>query len=281
MTDTVLDAPKLAYRARLCAWVESEPVQRAVMALIVLNAITLGLETSDSVMAAIGGFLTVLDIAILAIFTAELALRIAAHGLRFFRGGWNWFDLIVVAIALVPASGPLSVLRALRVLRVLRLISIVPSMRSIVEALLRSLPGMSAIMALLLLVFYVFAVMGTKLFGDTQPERREESPLRQPVEGGELLGKHDRVAPRQHHHAHPELQFASSARGECHGDQRIGGLAAESFTQPEAVEPKCFEGIDHLAEASVVEFAADAEAVSDADFHRRMFARVPTAREAG
>ena len=171
MTDTVLDAPKLAYRARLCAWVESEPVQRAVMALIVLNAITLGLETSDSVMAAIGGFLTVLDIAILAIFTAELALRIAAHGLRFFRGGWNWFDLIVVAIALVPASGPLSVLRALRVLRVLRLISIVPSMRSIVEALLRSLPGMSAIMALLLLVFYVFAVMGTKLFGDTQPEQ--------------------------------------------------------------------------------------------------------------
>lgn len=173
MTDAVHSArvPEPTFRARLRQWVESEPVQRAIMALIVLNAITLGLETSDSVMDAIGGFLTVLDVAILAVFTVELALRIVAHGPRFFRGGWNWFDLIVVAIALVPASGPLSVLRALRVLRVLRLISIVPSMRSIVEALLRSLPGMSAIVALLLLVFYVFAVMGTKLFGETQPEQ--------------------------------------------------------------------------------------------------------------
>ena len=31
------------------------------MALIVLNAITLGLETSDSVMARFGAFLTVFD----------------------------------------------------------------------------------------------------------------------------------------------------------------------------------------------------------------------------
>jgi voltage-gated sodium channel len=173
MTDTALatPVPEPTFRARLRRWVESAPVQRAVMALIVLNAITLGLETSDTVTDAIGGVLSVLDTAILAVFTVEIALRIFAHGLRYFRGGWNWFDLIVVAIALVPASGPLSVLRALRVLRVLRLISIVPSMRSIVEALLRSLPGMSAIMALLMLVFYVFAVMGTKLFGDTQPEQ--------------------------------------------------------------------------------------------------------------
>ncbi|MCM0020317.1 MAG: ion transporter [Tagaea sp.] len=158
-------------RARLRDWIESARIQRIVMTLIVLNAITLGLETSSGVMAAIGPFLRVLDKAILAAFTVEIAIRVFAHGARFFRGGWNWFDLIVVAIALVPASGPLSVLRALRVLRVLRLISIVPAMRSVVEALLRSMPGMSAILALLLLVFYVFAVMGTKLFGQTHPEQ--------------------------------------------------------------------------------------------------------------
>ena len=158
-------------RAKLRAWIEAPQTQRVVMGLIVLNAVTLGLETSDSVMAAIGPSLLLVDNFILAIFAAELAIRIVAHGARFFRGGWNWFDLIVVAIALVPASGPLSVLRALRVLRVLRLISIVPSMRAVVEALLRSLPGMSAIVVLLLLVFYVFAVMGTKLFGDTHPDQ--------------------------------------------------------------------------------------------------------------
>ncbi len=162
MTDT---------RDRLRDWIESARIQRIVTALIVLNAITLGLETSDAIMDAAGPFLGALDAAILAVFTIEIAIRIYAHGARFFRGGWNWFDLIVVAIALMPASGPLSVLRALRVLRVLRLISIVPAMRSVVEALLRSMPGMSAIVALLLLVFYVFAVMGTKLFGDTHPDQ--------------------------------------------------------------------------------------------------------------
>jgi voltage-gated sodium channel len=169
MTD--IAAPSLGARARLRDWIESAPVQRIVTGLIVLNAITLGLETSETVTGAIGPFLYALDTAILAAFAVELAIRIYAHGARFFRGGWNWFDLIVVAIALVPSSGPLSVLRALRVLRVLRLISIVPAMRHVVEALLRSLPGMSAIVALLVLVFYVFAVMGTKLFGETHPEQ--------------------------------------------------------------------------------------------------------------
>ncbi|MFM7345447.1 MAG: ion transporter [Tagaea sp.] len=159
------------FRDRARDWIESARIQRFVMTLIVVNAITLGLETSQAVMGAIGPFLSVLDNVILAIFTVEIAIRIYAHGGKFFRGGWNWFDLIVVAIALVPASGPLSVLRALRVLRVLRLVSIVPAMRSVVEALLRSLPGMSAIVALLLLVFYVFAVMGTKLFGGTHPDQ--------------------------------------------------------------------------------------------------------------
>ena len=160
-----------AYRENLRDWIESAKVQRIVTGLIVLNAITLGLETSDAIMDAIGPFLQALDATILAVFAVEIAIRIYGHGARFFRGGWNWFDLIVVAIALVPASGPLSVLRALRVLRVLRLISVVPAMRSVVEALLRSMPGMSAIVALLLLVFYVFAVMGTKLFGDTHPDQ--------------------------------------------------------------------------------------------------------------
>jgi voltage-gated sodium channel len=159
------------FRTRLRDWIESAKIQRIVMTLIVLNAITLGLETSETVMDLVGPFLHALDAAILAVFAVEIAIRIYAHGAKFFRGGWNWFDLIVVAIALVPASGPLSVLRALRVLRVLRLISIVPAMRSVVEALLRSMPGMSAIVALLLLVFYVFAVMGTKLFGETHPDQ--------------------------------------------------------------------------------------------------------------
>lgn len=165
------DTSSRTLRARLAAFVEAEPFQRAVMALIVINAITLGLETSDSVMAAWGKALLLLDSIILGIFVCELVLRIVAHGPRFFTNGWNIFDFVVVGIALLPSSGALSVLRALRILRAFRLISAVPAMRSVIEALVKSLPGLSSIIVLLMLIFYVFAVMATKLFGETNEER--------------------------------------------------------------------------------------------------------------
>jgi voltage-gated sodium channel len=163
--------PSPTVRARLAALVEAEPFQRTVMALIVVNAVILGLETSETVTATWGAALGLLDTVILWIFVGELALRIAAHGPRFFTNGWNLFDFGVVGISLLPSSGALSVLRALRILRAFRLISAVPAMRSVIEALVKSLPGLSSIIVLLALIFYVFAVMATKLFGDTTPER--------------------------------------------------------------------------------------------------------------
>lgn len=158
-------------RARIARLVVSASFQKAVIALILINAVTLGLETSDSIMAAVGGLVLTLDHLLLYIFTAELALRIYAFRGRFFRDPWGIFDLLVVAIAWVPASGPLAVLRALRVLRVLRLISVVPSLRRVVEAMLAALPGMGSIVLLMALIFYVFAVMATKLFGEGMEEQ--------------------------------------------------------------------------------------------------------------
>ncbi len=158
-------------RARAARLILSPGFQRAVIGLILLNAVTLGLETSDAVMEAWGGLLVAVDRTLLVIFTAEIAFRIYAFRGRFFRDPWGLFDIAVVAIAWLPASGPLSVLRALRVLRVLRLISIVPSLRNVVEAMLAALPGMGAIVLLMLLIFYVFAVMAVKLFGEAMPEQ--------------------------------------------------------------------------------------------------------------
>jgi voltage-gated sodium channel len=156
-------------RARVRQFVESRPFQRVIITLIVLNAIVLGLETSPAVMAQWGTLLAMADRAMLAVFVVELLLRLFAHRWAFFRDPWSVFDLIVVGIALLPASGPLAVLRALRVLRVLRLVSASKSMRGVVGALLAALPGMGSIAALLALVLYVAAVMATKLFGTIAP----------------------------------------------------------------------------------------------------------------
>ena len=159
-----------SWRERLAAWLDSWPVQKAVTGLILFNAVLFGLETSAAVMAQVGGLLDALDRAILAIFVIELGLRLVAFGGRAFRDPWFDFDVVVVGLALVPATGALSALRALRVLRVLRLVSSSPRLRSVVEALLRAIPGLGAIAGLLALILYVAAVIVTNLFGQTHPQ---------------------------------------------------------------------------------------------------------------
>jgi voltage-gated sodium channel len=150
---------------------KNQLTERVVVALIIVNAITLGLETSPTAMANFGPLLLAIDKAILAIFVVELAARLLVYRLAFFKDGWNVFDFIVVAIALIPATGPLSVLRALRILRVLRLITVVPSLKRVVGAMISAIPGMGSIGLLLLMIYYVSAVMATKLFGATHPEQ--------------------------------------------------------------------------------------------------------------
>jgi len=165
-----VSGPPRPLRPRLVAFVERPAFERFIIAVIVLNGITLGLETVPPAMDRFGTLLLTIDRIALAIFVVELTLKIVAYGWGFFRRAWNWFDFIIVGIALVPASNGLAVLRAFRILRVLRLVSILPTMRRVVAALLAAIPGMGSVVALMSLVFYVFAVMATKLFGATFPD---------------------------------------------------------------------------------------------------------------
>ncbi len=154
-------------RARLGEWIESARIQRIIVALIIINAVGLGLETSARAMEVACGLLKFLDRLLLSAFVAEILVKLFAFRGQFFRNPWNVFDFLVVGIALIPASGPLSVLR---VLRLLRLISLVPRLRFVVESLLRAIPGIASIAGLLLIVFYVSGVMATGLFGAQFPE---------------------------------------------------------------------------------------------------------------
>ena len=165
-----LDPAKPRHEGPIARFLARRETEAAITGLIVVNAITLGLETFPAVMDRVGSGLQLLDRVFVAIFAAEIALRLWVHRLSFFRDPWNVFDFVVVGIALVPSTGPFSVLRALRVLRVLRLISTVPSLRRVVGALVEALPGMGSIIVLMGLVFYVFSVMAAKLFGAAFPE---------------------------------------------------------------------------------------------------------------
>ncbi len=170
MDRTIAPDTSESLRARLRVWTETPRFRYAILALILFNAISLGLETSPSVVAATGGALRILDAAVLTVFVAEILIRIYAHGPAFFRDPWGVFDFVVVGVALAPAGQGFAALRALRVLRAFRLVSAVPRMRRVVEALLRAVPGIGAVGALLILVFYVFSVIATNLYGADFPE---------------------------------------------------------------------------------------------------------------
>ncbi|WP_375175992.1 ion transporter [Pseudooceanicola sp.] len=170
MTDQTADIQQQSTRARLRAFLETSVVRNTILGIIIFNAITLGLGTSDSVRAVIGPELRLVDRIVLGIFVIELLLKFYAYGLNFFRNAWNIFDLAVVAVGLLPQTDSLSALRGLRVIRAMRVLSVVPQMRAVVQALLDALPGMGAVIIMLSIVYYVFAVMGTIMYGNAFDE---------------------------------------------------------------------------------------------------------------
>ena len=157
----------MSARTRIATLVEGKRAQAFITALIVLNAVTLGLETSPAIRAAYGQPLAVFDAFVLTVFVLEIAAKLYGRGRAFFRDPWNVFDFLVVGIALVPTSGPFSVLRALRILRIMRLVSVVPQMRRVTQALVLAIPGMAPIIGLIAIIFYVAAVIATSFFGST------------------------------------------------------------------------------------------------------------------
>ena len=151
-------------------FVEAETTQRFIVAVIVINAVVIGLETWPAAVDFAGPLLVTIDRLALAIFVVELAAKLVVYRFRFFRSGWNVFDFVIVAVALVPAGEGVSILRALRILRAMRLLSVMPEMRRVVHGLFRAVPAMWSVILLLGLLFYISSVLATKLFGNSFPD---------------------------------------------------------------------------------------------------------------
>jgi voltage-gated sodium channel len=163
-----------AEMAAVCHRIAGAPAfQNFIFAVIVANAITLGLGTYDW-SSSTEAVLTTADDVFLGIFVVELAIRIAAYGRRpqdFFRDGWNVFDFIVIGLAFVPGvRDNVTLLRLARLLRVVRLVSVMPDLRILVRAMTRSLAPITSLGVLTLLLMYVYAMVGWILFNEEDPE---------------------------------------------------------------------------------------------------------------
>jgi voltage-gated sodium channel len=170
VNDLNQNMPRQALRERVDGVISNPRFGQFIMVVIIINAVTLGLETNKGIQNYAGNWLYLFDKIVVAIFTVELALKLYVQRGKFFKSGWNIFDTLIVSVAYLPVGGGFAVLRALRILRVLRLLSVVPRMRQVVGGLISAIPAMGSVILLLMLTFYIASVMTTKLFGDAFPQ---------------------------------------------------------------------------------------------------------------
>ena len=156
------------FRKKLGLFIDSDKVQNFIIFLIMLNALFMGLETFPWWTNALGQLVQIIDVCFITVFLVEILLRLYAHGLVFFKSGWNIFDFVIVAFSLIPGNGVFScfrVMRALRIFRTARLFARIGNLRIIVTAMLKALPNLVWLLVLLFIFFYIFAVLTTTLFG--------------------------------------------------------------------------------------------------------------------
>ena len=152
---------------------DSSRFQNFILAVILANAVTLGLGTYDLGDDIESALLTAEDV-FLGIFVVELVIRVAAYGRhpnQFFREGWNVFDFVVISLAFAPGLREnATLLRLARLLRVVRLVSVMPDLRILVRAMARSLPPITSLALLTSLLMYVYGMVGWILFSEEDPE---------------------------------------------------------------------------------------------------------------
>lgn len=151
---------------------DSKIFEVVILFTIFVNTIFLGVDaatfpsnsTNDTVQSTA-------DFIFVAIFTAEMLLKIMAWGVFFngpysyFRDYWNWLDfLVTVTCYFVFISSQFTVFKLLRLIRPLRAIAIVPRMRILAQSLLLALPSLFDVALLFCFVVFMFGLMGVQLY---------------------------------------------------------------------------------------------------------------------
>ena len=144
-----------------------------IIALILMNGVLLGLETSPALEQRYGGIMHLGNQIVLGVFIVEALLKMLALAPRidrYFHDGWNVFDFLVIIFSLIPATGQFAmVARLARLLRVLRLVSAIRELRLIVAALVRSIPSVGYVIMLMSIIVYIYAIIGYHLFHEHDP----------------------------------------------------------------------------------------------------------------
>lgn len=147
----------------------NETTHEVLSVFIVLNCIVLGVSTSNELYDKYFEFFDTFSYITMLFFLFEITLRLIACGTKFFRHGWNIFDLIIIALSVIPSIDIIIVLRGFRIFKLSKVISLSNRVQMIMESLKHAVPGIITITIILLLLFYMFAVVACNLFSETHP----------------------------------------------------------------------------------------------------------------
>ena len=139
--------------------VEDTNFDYLIMFLICMDAVVLGLLTVGFADVNFVTTLFLLDRLCMAIFIVEMLIKMYAYGPRFFKSGWNVFDLVVITVSSLPVASCLIVLRTFRLFRLLRYVNRFKPMKNIINIFLMILPNFAAMAAVLGVFMYVFGIL--------------------------------------------------------------------------------------------------------------------------
>jgi voltage-gated sodium channel len=151
----------------------SDVFQSFILCLIILTAVSMGLETIPELVDAHYLIFDGLFYFTQTIFALEILIRLLAFApnyKRFFDEFWNVFDFAIVILSFLPAIGAFIVIaRLLRVLRVLRAISMSERLRAFMDRLTDTFDEVLYSSLLILILGYIFAISGHFLFYEVDP----------------------------------------------------------------------------------------------------------------
>ena len=143
-----------------------------IAAVILTNAIALGILTLQGLTPSAIRAATVIDEVAFWIYVGELCVRIASYGKKpwmFFTRGWNVFDFLVIGLA--PFfQGQSTVLRLLRLFRLLRIFRFLPEVRILSTSIVKSIPPLMSMSVLITLLLFLYGMAGVYLFGNEAPQ---------------------------------------------------------------------------------------------------------------
>ena len=175
------------------------PYEYFMLLVIIVNTVSIGLETSKNISESFRNVLFWIDKICLCIFIAELIFKAIVYNRDFFGENrndengneyfhvnrWNISDLIIVVVSLISSLSYFAIfrvfrvfrsfkvikaIRSFRIIKSFKLVNEVSSLRTIFKGLLKAIPGIIATFSFLAIFAYAYAIIGTNIFSEDFPQ---------------------------------------------------------------------------------------------------------------